>query len=207
MWQFFIKGGIVMIPLLFCSLAGLVVIIERIIFFSRLNTRDEEEIKLLKFYARQGLWDEARVAAANWSSPVGRVAKTALKQLAFNNAGLEVSVQAAGELEAHRLQRGLGLLDTVVTASPLLGLLGTVTGIIRSFTALSVAGSTQATQLSLGIAEALYTTAFGLIIAIPALFFLNWFYGIAEKKAQSLTSGVQEVLSILRQGSGGSNGV
>jgi biopolymer transport protein ExbB len=198
-WEFFIKGGIVMFPLLLCSVTGLVIVIERIIFFSCLNQQEDEETRLLKIYVSNGKLAEARAQAVNWRSPVGRVANAALKQCELDRTHLEEAMQLAGEMETHRLQRGLGLLDTVLTASPLLGLLGTVTGIIRSFTALSTAGA-QATQLSLGIAEALYTTAFGLAIAIPALFFLNWFYSIAEHQAQKLTVGSQEILSILKRG-------
>ncbi|HEY8464765.1 MAG TPA: MotA/TolQ/ExbB proton channel family protein [Bacillota bacterium] len=197
MLDFFIKGGVVMIPLLFCSFLAMVIIIERLIFYSRLNKWEEQEMKLLKLYIGQGRWEDAQAVAADWRSPLGRVAEAALKQ--YGKGNLELTVQHAGEQEVRRLQRGLGMLDTIVTASPLLGLLGTVTGIIRSFTALSISGGAQATQLSLGIAEALYTTAFGLAIAIPALFFLNWFYGIAEQQAERLTAGVQELLSIFNK--------
>jgi biopolymer transport protein ExbB len=198
-WDFFVKGGLVMIPLSFCSLVGMIIIIERAIFFSRLNGWADEELRQFKLYVSKGKVVEARALAVNWRSPLGRVAYTALKQVELEPTHLEEAMQLAGDLETRRLQRGLGLLDTVMTASPLLGLLGTVTGIIRSFTALSTAG-TQATQLSLGIAEALYTTAFGLAIAIPTLFFLNWYYGIAERQAQKLTTGCQEIISILKRG-------
>lgn len=200
MLQFLIKGGVVMIPLLFCSFLGLVIIIERCIFFSRLNKWEEQETKLLRLYIGQGRLDDARAVTADWRSPLGRIANSALNQYDLDKNNLEAAIRRAGEQQVYRLQRGLGMLDTIVTASPLLGLLGTVTGIIRSFTALSVSGSAQATQLSLGIAEALYTTAFGLSIAIPALFFLNWFYRIAEQQAEKLTGGAQELLSLLNKG-------
>ena len=108
-------------------------------------------------------------------------------------------IETAGETELQGLQRGLGVLDTIVTISPLLGLLGTVTGIIRSFTALSMAGGSQANQLSLGIAEALFTTAFGLAIAIPSLFFLNLFYGIVERKLQYLNAISRSTLAVLQK--------
>ncbi|HYH02352.1 MAG TPA: MotA/TolQ/ExbB proton channel family protein, partial [Bacillota bacterium] len=184
-----------------------VIIIERCIFFSRLNKWEEQETKLLRLYVGQGRLDEARTVTAGWRSPLGRVANSALKQYELDKSNLEAAIHRAGEQEVRRMQRGLGLLDTVVTASPLLGLLGTVTGIIRSFTALSVVGSAQSAQLSMGIAEALYTTAFGLSIAIPALFFLNWFYGIAEQQAEKLTGGAQELLSILNKGQVKQDGV
>ena len=123
-----------------------------------------------------------------------------INQWQTDDSLIEETAQNAGEEELRGLQRGLSLLDTVVTASPLLGLLGTVTGIIKSFTAMSVVGGNQAAQLSAGIAEALYNTAFGLAIAIPALFFVNIFYGIAEKRARELTCKSQEILAIFRKG-------
>jgi biopolymer transport protein ExbB len=198
LWDFFIKGGVVMIPLLFCSVIGLVIIIERLIFYSVVNRWEEQEMNLLKLYANQGRLNEARSVTVGWRSVLGRMADFALRQPHADKAHWENALQLAGNAEVKRMQRGLGILDTIVTASPLLGLLGTVTGIIRTFSALSAtAGSAQATQLSMGIAEALYTTAFGLSIAIPALFFLNAFYGIAEKQAQKLSVSAQELISIL----------
>jgi biopolymer transport protein ExbB len=198
LWDFFIKGGVVMIPLLFCSVLALIIIIERLIFYGMVNRGEEQEMKILKLYANQGRLKEARSVTAGWQSILGRMADVAIKQTHTDRESLESALQLAGDAEVKRLQRGLGILDTVVTASPLLGLLGTVTGIIRTFTALSAtAGSAQASQLSLGIAEALYTTAFGLSVAIPALFFLNAFYGIAEKQAHKLSLGARELLSVL----------
>jgi biopolymer transport protein ExbB len=197
--DFFIKGGVVMIPLLFCSVLAVIIIIERLIFYSMVNRWEEQEMKLLKLYVSQGRLNDARSVTASWRSVLGRMADFALKQPDTGKERLETTLQLAGEAEVKRLQRGLGIMDTIVTASPLLGLLGTVTGIIRSFTALSAAaGAAQTSQLSLGIAEALYTTAFGLSIAIPTLFFLNIFYGIAEKNAHKMSVGAQELLSILR---------
>jgi biopolymer transport protein ExbB len=196
--NFFIKGGVVMIPLLFCSILCLVIIIERLIFYSGVNRGEEQEMNLLKLYANQGRLNEARSVTVGWRSVLGRMADFALRQPNTKKECLENALQLAGDAEVKRLQRGLGTLDTVVTASPLLGLLGTVSGIIRTFSALSAtAGGAQASQLSMGIAEALYTTAFGLSIAIPALFCLNAFYGIAEKQAHKLTVGAQELLSVL----------
>jgi biopolymer transport protein ExbB len=196
--NFFIKGGVVMIPLLFCSILGLVIIIERLIFYGSVNRGEEQEMNLLKLYVNQGRVNEARSVTAGWRSVLGRMADFALRQPNTDKERLESALQFAGDAEVKRLQRGLGILDTIVTASPLLGLLGTVSGIIRTFNALSTtAGSAQASQLSMGIAEALYTTAFGLSIAIPALFFLNAFYGIAEKEARKLTVIAHELLSLL----------
>ena len=201
MWQFFIKGGIVMIPLGLCSITSLIIILERILFYTFGGKKPgEPETGLLKQYLGQGKITEARIRVAQWNSSLGRTVAAALKQWESDPSRLEITVQSAAEMELKSFTRGLNLLDTVVTISPLLGLLGTVTGIIRSFTALSFSGGTQATQLSLGIAEALYTTAFGLAIAIPTLVCLNIFYGIAERQTKELATGSQEIVAILQEG-------
>jgi biopolymer transport protein ExbB len=199
MWQFFIKGGIMMIPLGFCSILGFIIVIERILYYSLHNQTPERAFKQLKHNLNQGKVDEAKYLAAGWRTPLGRIIESVINQYKNDSSLVEQIAQNAGEQELRSLQRGLSLLDTVVTASPLLGLLGTVTGIIKSFTALSVASGGQAIQLSAGVAEALYNTAFGLAIAIPALFFVNIFYGIAEKRARELTCCTQEILAILHK--------
>jgi biopolymer transport protein ExbB len=200
MWQFFIKGGIMMVPLAICSILGLIIVIERILFYSIRNQTPERAFKLLKLNLSHGKIEDAKELASGWQTPLGRITESVITQWETDNSLIEETAQNVGEEELRGLQRGLSLLDTVVTASPLLGLLGTVTGIIKSFTAMSAVGGNQAAQLSAGIAEALYNTAFGLAIAIPALFFLNIFYGIAEKRAKELTCKGQEILAILRKG-------
>ena len=199
MWHFLTKGGIVMIPLVICSILGLVIIIERILYYSFRNQTSERYFNKLKHSLNQGKLDEAKILAASWRTPLGRIIESVIGQWQIDSHLANQIAQSAGELELRGLQRGLSLLDTVVTASPLLGLLGTVAGIIKSFTALSMASGGQASQLSAGVAEALYNTAFGLGIAIPALFFVNIFYGIAEKRARELTCYTEEILAILNK--------
>jgi biopolymer transport protein ExbB len=199
MWQFFVKGGIVMYPLAVCSMVGLIIIIERILFFSR-APQNKHQLMTVKKLLSQGQIAEAQKMALQWNSATGRVAAKAISHWESHGKDMDMVVQSAGEEELNHLQRGLSILDTIVTASPLLGLLGTVTGIIKTFMALSVANG-QAAQLSVGIAEALYTTAFGLSIAIPALFCVNIFYGEAEKRANDLNSNCREIMTILQEGS------
>lgn len=200
MWEFFIKGGVMMIPLGLCSFTAVIIIIERFLFFNISEKDDGEGKDGIIHFLSQGKFDEVKAIISRYNSATARITQASIEQVVKNRDLLGIVVQAAGDDEVKRMQRGLGILDTIVTASPLLGLLGTVTGIIRSFTALSVGGATQATQLSLGIAEALYTTAFGLAIAIPALFFLNFFNGVVERRAERLTATCQEILTILNKG-------
>ncbi len=199
MWDFLIKGGIMMIPLVFCSFLAVIIVIERLLFFYITNRDETEGKEGILHFLRQGKLDDVKSIILRVKSGSARITAAAIEQTVKDKNLLETAVQSAGAAEVKRLERGLGMLDTIVTASPLLGLLGTVTGIIRAFTALSLGGGAQATQLSLGIAEALYTTAFGLAIAIPSLFFLNFFYKIAEYRAEQLTGACQEILTILNQ--------
>lgn len=200
MWEFFVKGGVMMIPLGLCSFMAVIIIIERLLFFLISEKEDTESKDGVIHFLSQGKFDEVKSIILRMNSAMARITQAAIEQTVRDKSLLEITIQSSGEDEIKRMQRGLGMLDTIVTASPLLGLLGTVTGIIRSFTALSIGGVTQAAHLSLGIAEALYTTAFGLGIAIPALFFLNFFNGIVDRRAERLTSTCQEILTILNKG-------
>lgn len=200
MWQLFDKVGFTAIPLAICSMVSVIIVVERILFYMR-NTRrdkDEREFNLLKQFIHQQKINDAKTLTIRWNSALGRIVETAINQWEIDRNMVDKAAQNAGEIELQHFQRGLGILDTIVTASPLLGLLGTVTGIIKSFTALSVTGGAQSLQLSAGIAEALYSTAFGLIIAIPALFCVNIFYNIADRSAQELSFRTQEFITILQ---------
>lgn len=200
MWQIFVKGGWVMFPLALCSVVALVIVIERTLFYIRFKGLDERELNLLKLYLTKDKPAEAKQLLAGLRSPLGQILEAGIKQREADPELVDAAMQAAGDQQLKRLQRGLHVLDTIVTASPLLGLLGTVTGIIRAFTALSVGGASQTAELGAGIAEALYNTAFGLAIAIPALFVVNIFYSIAEKKASELSYKSQEIQTILLKG-------
>lgn len=206
MWQFFVKGGWVMIPLGLCSITAVIIIVERLLFYYRAGRRDEREMKLLKVYLSQGKLTEAKAVTVKWNSAFGRIADTMLDHYNSGFKTLEAIAESTGYNELKKFERGLGILDTIVTASPLLGLLGTVTGIIRAFGALAVVQD-QATHLSAGIAEALYTTAFGLSIAIPTLFCVNIFYKIVEGHARKLTTETQEILGIIERNIGGQDAI
>ena len=129
------------------------------------------------------------------NQPVARMYQAALLYYGKERAQIEASLRDAGELEIKKMERGLGLLDVIITAAPLLGLLGTVTGIIDSFNILAVAqGLPSATELSRGIAEALITTAFGLMIAIPSLFLMHWLNRMIDKNLTNMNQMSKEFL-------------
>ena len=168
------QGGPVMWPLLLCSMVAVGVIIERALTFfisSRQSAKGMPEIEKAYQSLEEGRIGEAiqRLRAAG---PVGEFLAVALssKSMPLEDA-LEI---AGGELLAN-LRRRLPLLDTLITLTPMLGILGTVTGIISSFHLLDLAGGTDPSAISSGIAEALITTATGLSIAIVVLLPFNAF--------------------------------
>jgi len=168
----FERGGMVMFPLLLLSLVAVTFAFERCWFFIRTNnpariSRVSKIVRLL----RRGELDAARQLVVADRSVYGRVVSMLLEEGANESTLIE-----AVESQRPRLERFMSMLSTIITAAPLLGILGTVIGIISSFEVLSdQAAATDPRQVSAGIAEALLTTAAGLIVALVVLFPFNAF--------------------------------
>jgi biopolymer transport protein ExbB len=168
----FERGGVVMFPLLVLSLVAVTFAVERCWFFIKTNNpsriaRVTDVMRLL----RRGELDAARQLVADDRSVYGRVVTMLLEQGATESTLIE-----AVESQRPRLERFMSMLSTIITAAPLLGILGTVIGIISSFEVLSdQAAATDPRMVSAGIAEALLTTAAGLIVALVVLFPYNAF--------------------------------
>jgi biopolymer transport protein ExbB len=172
MIQLFLKGGPVMWPLLLTSITALAVVVERILFLiGESRQRDPEALnKILKLVEERKV-DEASIAGGSSRDPVVQVLVSGLqhREESYTNAILRKSNEI---LKSYN--RGLSTLDTIVTLAPLLGLLGTVTGMIRAFGLIGNQEIGMPTAITGGIAEALIATAFGLGIAILALIPFNY---------------------------------
>lgn len=172
MIEIFLKGGPIMWPLLSTSIISLSVVIERLIFIvMEGRKRDEEAVRKFLDCIERGELKSAEAIARNTEDFVARTLAFGLKhrQESFTNALLRSSNQ-----ELKRFSRGLSILDTAITLAPLLGLLGTVTGMIHSFRLLGNQELGAPTAITGGIAQALIATAFGLGIAITALIPFNY---------------------------------
>ncbi len=168
------RGGPVMWPILLCSLIGLTVAFERLFAFWKYNTtnlyfrkRTFELVEIIK----EGRFDEAYAEASKIESPIASIISDALQN---RETGFSETLQAASQRELNKLKCGFSVLDTVITVSPMLGILGTVTGIIGTFNMLNTAGLSNPTAATAGIGEALITTAAGLVVAIICLFPFNY---------------------------------
>jgi biopolymer transport protein ExbB len=164
------RGGPVMIPLAACSIMALGVVIDRAWTWWRLGRSRDPEIVLAR--AAQGEWTEAWKLGEVSRSPVARVLAAGIQH---RNPAPTLAMESAARHEIARLKRFLPVLDTIVTLSPLLGLLGTVTGMITAFGIMGQSGMNSPHAITGGVAEALIATAVGLGIAITALVPLNFF--------------------------------
>jgi len=179
MLQLFIKGGPIMWPLLFTSLVALTVVIERLIFITRERfRRAPETLAAVLGAVERGEADRA-VQIGEGSSDF--VVRTLTYGLAHRDKSVSDALLRAANRELARFNRGIGILDTIITLAPLLGLLGTVTGMIRSFGLLGADELGAPAAITGGIAEALIATAFGLGIAIVALIPFNYLTGRLEE--------------------------
>ena len=170
--EIFYKGGPIMWPLLIVSIVAFTVVIERLLFILLdKKNRDPVLVGEILSQVEMGRTDEAVAIAGNSKDFVARALTYALthREKSFSEAMLR-----AANRELKRFNRGLTILDTVITLAPLLGLLGTVTGMIRSFDMLGGSELGAPTAITGGIAEALIATAFGLGIAITALLPFNY---------------------------------
>jgi len=182
----FNKGGVVMWPLLACSLVAATVAIERLLYFWR-DRRDTAacggQAERIIDRAAEGRFDAAAELGRDARCAAGRVLAEGLKHRAY---GLHDTLETAADVEIDRLRHGLSVLDTIITLAPMLGILGTVTGIIRSFHLLGAGGVENPTAVTGGIAEALITTAAGLVVAIFTLVPFNYCVSQVKRRARLL---------------------
>ena len=176
-----VKGGLVMVPLAVCSIVSLATILDRAWFWLRARgSRDVEDLLAL---AARGKWDDAVELARTARAPIARV-------LAAGVAARDMqplrALEATALAEIARARRGLTVLDTIITLSPLLGLLGTVTGMIAAFGIMSTSGMNQPHAITGGVAEALIATAAGLAVAIVTLVPYNYFLARVERLTEEI---------------------
>ena len=183
-WEVFQSGGPVMWPLLACSVLALAVIIERTLFWLGMRNRRDRRLagEVLDLVAR-GAWDDIRARTENSNDCVIRVMVSGILHREYDMAR---AMEAEAESRIRRMQRFMGVLDTMITVSPLLGIFGTVLGIITSFKMLGMAGIEDPRAVTGGIAQALVTTAAGLGIAIMSVFPYNYFNSRIEKAAHEM---------------------
>ncbi|MEC7876020.1 MAG: MotA/TolQ/ExbB proton channel family protein [Pseudomonadota bacterium] len=177
MFELIRAGGFLMWPILACSVVSMAIIAER--FWSL----RESKIAPASLVANVWQWhksdelDAKRIQALRINSPLGMILAAGLLNRKHSREIMKESIEEVGRLVAHSLERFLNTLGTISSITPLLGLLGTVIGMIKVFTVITSQGVGDPSVLSEGISEALLTTAAGLSVAIPSLMFYRYFRG------------------------------
>ena len=197
-----ISGGPVMIPLGVVSLVALAIIIERFWVLRRKNYLRDETVSTLQHYLVSRQYKAATDYCMMNPSPFTHLVSALVANRFAPYDELKEILEDTGRRELMGLQRGLGALATIVGGAPLLGLLGTVLGMIQIFGVVATAGSGLAEGLAAGIAQALITTAAGLIIAIPALFTHSYLEARAVGILTEVEAKIVEFLHLVRMPGG-----
>ena len=206
MLKYISAGGPVMYPIILCSVVGLAVSIQKIVQLVLMPTGSDQLMRSVKVNMSQGRPVEAMQAAKAAKGPVAGLARAAVSNYGRPYNEIKDAIEMAGREEVHAMERKMNVLDGIVTLAPLLGLLGTVTGLIKNFQVLSAfAGLTTPAQLSGGIAEAMITTAAGLIVAAPLMLVYSWLSVIIDDKVAEMDRRAAELLAIAA-GDGGGRG-
>jgi biopolymer transport protein ExbB len=181
MLDLFISGGPVMYPLLACSIIVMTVIIERIFFWINMDkNRNKALVDKVLHLCRTGDWESIRLKTQGSKDYIIKILVTGILHRDFSMAK---AMESAAAEEIKLMQRYMAIIDTMITVAPLLGIFGTVIGIILSFEVLGATGIEHPQAVTAGIAQALITTAAGLGIAILSVFPYNYFNSRIEKAA------------------------
>nr|WP_305119324.1 MotA/TolQ/ExbB proton channel family protein [Tahibacter harae] len=168
-------GGWAMMPILICSAVALAIILERFWSLRQKTVAPPELGEQVRTWARTRKLDPSHIDTLSKNSPLGELLAAALSVRNRSRDIIKERIEDAGRHVVHRLERYLNTLGTIALISPLLGLLGTVIGLIRMFLAVMVHGIGNAQQMAGGIGEALVCTAAGLVVAVPAYIFHRYF--------------------------------
>lgn len=181
----FASGGVVMYPLLGFSILAVTLIIERLYFWIRINNRQSPVVReVLNLYKKNNLVDAINKLRQNQDLPIARIFLAALELEGATPEEFRLALESEAQSEIPLLRRFQTVFDTIISLSPLLGLLGTVLGLITSFASLNLGnvGGTNTFGVTVGISEALVSTASGLVVAIGTLLFANMFRGLYQRQ-------------------------
>jgi biopolymer transport protein ExbB len=195
-----ISGGPVMIPIGLCALAATIIIIERLIFFAAIRKGQRDILPRIRSSVDKGHYDEALAICDTAESPASRLMKTGITCREYSEGAIREAVMNQANREIPRLERYLSTLGTIANISTLLGLLGTVTGNIRAFGVLGTMGTMGNPAVLAGsIAEALVTTAAGLIVSIPAVVFYNYFVAEVNRMVTEMETSVSDLVLLVAE--------
>jgi len=198
--EIILAGGWLMSPILLCSTLALAIIIERFWTLRRSKVTPEGLSATVEDWAAKHELDQTHLTKLRTDSPLGRIFASALLNRKRSRDIIKEAVEDTGRHVVHDLERFLNTLGTIAGISPLLGLLGTVIGMIKVFSAIMISGVGDANVLAGGISEALITTAAGLTVAIPSYFFYRFFRGMVAEYVISMEEKAISLIDCIERG-------
>lgn len=181
MFEIVKSGGWLMLPIIICSIVALAIVGERLWALQKKKVIPKHLVAQIWHWHSKGQLGDEQIVQIRKGSPLGRVLAAGLSNMHTSRDVMKESIEEVGRHEVHEMERYLNSLGTVAAISPLLGLLGTVIGMIQVFSVITTEGVGNPTVLSGGISQALITTAAGLSVAIPSLMFYRYLRGRVEE--------------------------
>ncbi|WP_018248999.1 MotA/TolQ/ExbB proton channel family protein [Orenia marismortui] len=195
------EGGVTVIPLLICSIVGLAVSLERLIYLKKAKGNNFRLIEKVKLKLNRGKINEVSEIISQESGVIAGILEEGIKYYGQEKQELRSNLEIVGQTEIKKMEKRLGVLDLIATIAPLLGLLGTVLGIIDSFNILAGAqGMASPSALSSGIAQALISTALGLVVAIPTMLVYTYLLGLIQDRIDEINRCFVDLVELLGQG-------
>ena len=200
MLELCLKGGIIMIPLLLLSVVSIYVLVERFFAIRKAAKEDKSFMKRIKDYIHEGEIESAMNLCKKTDTPYSRLILKGITRIVRPINDVLVAIENVGNLEVAELEKGFIWLATTAAGAPMLGFLGTVTGMVQAFFAMASAGSNaNVSVLANGIYEALVTTVAGLFVGIIALFAYNYLVAMVSKVMKQLEAKTMEFMDLLNE--------
>jgi biopolymer transport protein ExbB len=194
----FLKGGLLMWPILACLIIGLIIAMEKFVVLRQSKTN--VPAFLIKI---RGMLKKKDIAGAigycmEEKSPIANIIRRGLKKIKFGRKRITEAIEVAGKQEISKLEKGLSILATIASAAPMLGFFGSVTGMIAAFIKIQeLQGIASPADITSGIWQALLTTAFGLLVGIPALAVYNYFVSLINKIVLNMERVATDIIDVL----------
>lgn len=200
LWSLILSGGYIMIPIALLLLITVYIFVERTLAINRASKEDKTFMDRIRDYVHDGDFNAATNLCRRTDTPYSRLILKGLSRIGRPMNDILVAIENTGNIEVANLGKGFTWLSTTAAGAPMLGFLGTVTGMIQAFYALASAGAAaNITVLSSGIYEALVTTVAGLVVGIAALFAYNWLTARLNKVMNSLEAKTMEFMDLLNE--------
>ncbi len=194
------KGGYVMIPLIILSIVAIYIFVERVLTIQKASKVPDQFTEKIRTLVSSGDISGARMLCAQTSSPIARMIEKGISKIGSPLRTIEASIENIGKIELYRLEKNLNLMATISGAAPMIGFLGTVTGMIQAFIAIAQEeGNVSPKLLSTGIYEAMITTAAGLIVGIIAYLGYNYLVALVSKVVHKMEYNSIDFIELLQE--------